>query len=160
MELITVILLTALVTAILASVLTYLLIRQKSPDTQIITVERSRPSEGTDVYPQGQGKTILSRLLVKDHGGFQRDYAINKEVICIGREVSNDIVLDEATVSRFHARIQRLMKGEEVSFILTDLDSKTGTFVNDKKLVDSYSLKDGDLVSIGKTQMMFVHRKF
>ncbi len=62
----------------------------------------------------------------------------------IGRDVSNDIVIANKTVSRRHAAI--IFDGDEC--IIEDLNSKNGTFVNDQKIT-KYSLSDSDVICIG-----------
>lgn len=70
--------------------------------------------------------------------------------LTIGRRKDNDIVIENLAVSGHHAKIDSV--GE--SFVLVDLQSKNGSFVNEH-LVSSHWLKDGDLVSIGKHLLVF-----
>jgi len=70
--------------------------------------------------------------------------------LTIGRRKDNDIVIENLAVSGHHAKIDSV--GE--SFVLVDLQSKNGSFVNEQ-LVSSHWLKDGDLVSIGKHLLVF-----
>ena len=72
----------------------------------------------------------------------------------IGRAEENDIVIDNLAVSGYHARIDRA--GD--TYILTDLQSTNGTFVNDKKIV-SYRLRHKDKVTIGKHLLFFALSK-
>jgi pSer/pThr/pTyr-binding forkhead associated (FHA) protein len=72
------------------------------------------------------------------------------KTMSIGRDKSNDIVIDNLAVSTFHAKIESLGG----RFALVDLKSKNGTFVN-KKLVSSHWLKDGDIINIGKHGITF-----
>ncbi|MBN1551554.1 FHA domain-containing protein [bacterium] len=62
----------------------------------------------------------------------------------IGREKYNDIVLNDLMVSRQHA----LLCWENDVFVLKDLNSRNGTFLNGKK-ISSVALKDGDIIKIG-----------
>ena len=64
--------------------------------------------------------------------------------LTIGRREDNDISLDDPAVSGHHAKIDSLGN----RFVLIDLKSKNGSFVNDR-LIDSHGLKDGDVVAIG-----------
>jgi pSer/pThr/pTyr-binding forkhead associated (FHA) protein len=73
------------------------------------------------------------------------------KTMSIGRDKSNDIVIDNLAVSTFHAKIESLGS----RFALVDLKSKNGTFVN-KKLVSSHWLKDGDIIHIGKHSITFL----
>lgn len=69
----------------------------------------------------------------------------DQESISIGRDVENDIHINNLAVSRFHAKINK--DGEK--YIIKDLGSANGTFVNGNK-VDWAELKVGDLILIGK----------
>lgn len=70
-----------------------------------------------------------------------------KTLITIGRDPSNDVVLDSPTVSRFHAQIERV--GHR--YRLVDLRSANGTFVNDRRIDEKeYWLNDADTVRIGR----------
>jgi ABC transport system ATP-binding/permease protein len=70
-----------------------------------------------------------------------------KTLIQIGRDPSNDVVLDTPTVSRFHAQIEKV--GQR--YRLTDLNSANGTFVNDSRLKDrDIWLNADDVVRIGR----------
>lgn len=70
--------------------------------------------------------------------------------ITIGRRKDNDIVIDNLAVSGHHARIDAVGEG----FVLVDLQSKNGTFVNEQ-LVASHRLKHADVISIGKHHIHF-----
>ena len=70
--------------------------------------------------------------------------------ITIGRRRTNDIVIENLAVSGLHAKIDSMDGG----FLLTDLQSKNGTFVNEK-LVTSHWLKEGETIMIGKHTVVF-----
>ena len=59
-----------------------------------------------------------------------QQHPIEKDVISIGRARDNEIVIENLSVSRNHARIRR--EGE--SFAIADLNSANGTFVNGVKI--------------------------
>lgn len=65
--------------------------------------------------------------------------------LTIGRRETNDIVIENMAVSGLHAKIDFIDGG----FLLTDLASKNGTFVNDKR-ISTHWLKKDDLITIGK----------
>jgi DNA-binding winged helix-turn-helix (wHTH) protein len=69
---------------------------------------------------------------------------LEKAAVLIGRDEECDLVIPERQVSRYHARIS--LEGD--GYILKDLDSKNGTFVNGQELVGSHTLHDGDEVQI------------
>ena len=69
--------------------------------------------------------------------------------LTIGRREDNDVMIDHPAVSGHHAKIDSL--GDR--FVMIDLKSKNGTFVNDQ-LIDSHWLKDGDIITIGGYRMI------
>ncbi len=77
------------------------------------------------------------------------DFA-GRDVITIGRDASNDLVLDNPSVSRFHAQIERVGQRYRVR----DLRSSNGTFVNGVRIDGDVWLKPDDSVRVG--QMRFV----
>lgn len=70
----------------------------------------------------------------------------------IGRKASNNVPIENLAVSGHHAKIDSVGEG----FLLTDLQSKNGSFVN-KELVSSHWLKDGDNILIGKHTLIFTY---
>ncbi len=68
----------------------------------------------------------------------------------IGRASDNQIVIPDPNVSRYHARVENLGS----RYILKDLASTNGTFVNGTK-VDERILKNGDVIMIGTTKLQF-----
>ncbi len=80
-----------------------------------------------------------------------RDYPIGVGQTCtIGRKSTNDIVIDNLAVSGFHARIESVVS----TFILRDLESTNGTFVNKEK-VTVHNLRHRDVILIGKHELIF-----
>jgi pSer/pThr/pTyr-binding forkhead associated (FHA) protein len=63
----------------------------------------------------------------------------------IGRLPSNDIVLNEPTVSKYHA----ILRIDQAGVTLTDLNSTNGTFVNGNRVEDSIQLNELDIVKLG-----------
>jgi hypothetical protein len=79
------------------------------------------------------------------------EYRLEKgKSMTIGRLENNDVVIENLAVSGHHAKIDPVGDG----FLLTDLDSKNGSFVNDQ-LVQSHWLKEGDNIVIGKHTLTF-----
>ncbi len=79
-------------------------------------------------------------------------YDIASDSVGIGRSrKNNQVVLDDATVSRQHAKI----KLEDDNFYLYDLGSANGTFVNDEQIREPRKLKDGDVIKFGEMELIF-----
>jgi pSer/pThr/pTyr-binding forkhead associated (FHA) protein len=72
----------------------------------------------------------------------------------IGRAKDNDIVVENLSVSRNHARI-RFHNGK---YVLTDLNSANGTFVNGQRQT-KVELAHNDLIQIGKHTLVFINQK-
>jgi ABC transport system ATP-binding/permease protein len=74
-----------------------------------------------------------------------------RETLSIGREATNDLVIDHPAVSRFHSQI-KLQQGH---YVLYDLGSTNGTFINGQLVAEHHALKIGDKIRIGSTQLIF-----
>jgi pSer/pThr/pTyr-binding forkhead associated (FHA) protein len=77
---------------------------------------------------------------------------LTKDVVRLGRQLDNDVVFQEESVSRNHAEI-RCEKGK---YFLHDLLSTSGTFVNNRR-IERCLLNSGDLISLANVQFMFVN---
>jgi hypothetical protein len=114
------------------------------------------PVEGTQQVAEAdplagvKGPTLV---LQKGHGAGEK-FLIDRSRLCVGRDPSSDIFLNDVTVSRNHAVIE--VVGDEI--MIRDSGSLNGTYVNDQ-LVESAALEDGDMVQIGTFCMAFVGKK-
>ncbi len=70
----------------------------------------------------------------------------------IGRQADNDIVLDDASVSRHHAIVSRDADG----FWIEDTGSKRGIFVDGQRVMDQVRLAPGVSIRIGDVAMQFL----
>jgi signal transduction histidine kinase/pSer/pThr/pTyr-binding forkhead associated (FHA) protein len=73
-------------------------------------------------------------------------FPLSQETVCIGRDPSNEIVINDLLVSRKHARILSMDQG----LVIEDLGSVNGTRVNDLS-VSRQTLKAGDEIALGTT---------
>lgn len=87
------------------------------------------------------------RLVVRRGPQPNQVYELNKDVISIGRDITNEITINDPEVSRHHCRLTR---GPN-DYTLEDLGSTNGTFVNGQRLTGARPLKQGDLVGMGET---------
>jgi hypothetical protein len=93
----------------------------------------------------------MARLLWEHEGQVIKDYPFPKGSVTIGRRKENTIVFTNPEVSSSHARIDKV----GTDYILTDLQSTNGTFVNNLKVL-SHRLSHGDRISIGKNVLLFI----
>jgi pSer/pThr/pTyr-binding forkhead associated (FHA) protein len=92
----------------------------------------------------------MFRVTMQFGGKAIRKYTFDKEVIAIGRDNSCDIVIENIGASRRHATIETTEDG----YVLADLKSHNGTFVEGEK-VFHHLLKDADEFFIGKYCFLF-----
>lgn len=77
-------------------------------------------------------------------------FELVKDMLTIGRDVSNDVVINDAEVSRNHARLT----GQSGGYLIEDLASTNGTFVNGQRLIGPKLLNPGDVVGLGETVVL------
>jgi Nif-specific regulatory protein len=78
-------------------------------------------------------------------------FTVDEDTFIIGRETAASICIADASVSRRHTKIEKKDNG----FVITDLESLNGTFVNDLP-VKSRVLQHGDRLRIGDSQFIFL----
>ena len=78
-------------------------------------------------------------------------FLITHEGATVGRSASSGVFLDDVTVSRAHAVVEK--KG--TAFVLRDSGSLNGTYVNNES-ISEIVLKTGDQIQIGKFHLLFV----
>lgn len=87
------------------------------------------------------------RLVVRRGPQPNQVYELKDEVINLGRDITNNIVINDREVSRHHLR---LMRGAE-GYTIEDLGSTNGTFINGKRVTGATPLKNGDMIGLGET---------
>ncbi|MFB0508191.1 MAG: FHA domain-containing protein [Thermodesulfobacteriota bacterium] len=100
------------------------------------------------------GKGPPGKLIVIYGTPLGKQYGLGRKRMLIGRTDRSDIVIDDSSVSREHASIER----KDGRFILEDLKSTNGTFINGE-FVDVRVLNHGDKIRIGNTVLQFIVEK-
>jgi hypothetical protein len=100
-------------------------------------------------------KTVTLRerpVLVVTHGAPAGQVVpLSPEVTTsLGRAKANDVVLEDVSVSSQHCRV----RPEQGRFVLHDLGSTNGTFVNERR-VSRHPLAEGDVIKVGETTLQF-----
>jgi len=126
-------------------------------------LERADLSETTLAFTVSEAEAGVSShrtqvsgpvLLIRAGGGREGEIVpLTSDVLTIGRSPHSDLFLDDVTVSRHHARIVR----DESRFLVEDLNSLNGTYVN-RKRIERHPLSDGDELQIGKFKLAFLER--
>lgn len=92
----------------------------------------------------------MPRLILKLDDRELQQCAVGSHPISIGRLPDNHIVIDNPAVSGRHARVYR----EGSHYVLEDLKSTNGTFVNDKPIA-RHTLLEGDMILVAKHTLAF-----
>jgi diguanylate cyclase (GGDEF)-like protein len=98
------------------------------------------------------GNDCLVIIHRRDGLRLTRRIDLARPVLRIGRDTSNDVVLDDTEVSRRHARVEARGK----SWVLMDVGSTNGTFLNDRELEGCEKLRRGDRLKIGSHIFKFL----
>jgi pSer/pThr/pTyr-binding forkhead associated (FHA) protein len=97
-------------------------------------------------------ETSMFKLILKFQDAVVEEYEFQTTPVTIGRRDDNDVVIDNMAVSGHHAVIEE----EDPSYyILVDLGSLNGTFVNEAKITRE-KIFDGDAIIIGKHSIEFL----
>jgi hypothetical protein len=107
-----------------------------------------------DLYPARNPNALLEekfmtsqyQLIMRSGPTPGAAYVLEGDQITIGRDSSNSIAINDAEISRRHARLT--FQGGK--YILEDLGSTNGTFVNGQRLAGPRVLKPGEVVSFGE----------
>lgn len=114
-----------------------------SRDSTVLTSVRMEPTPSADADH--------ACLVVIFGAEIGRRLEIGSQDVTIGRSSSATLQLDIDNVSRMHALIRRTSQG----FLLRDLDSTNGTYVNEQP-VRERALRDGDQIRIGRSMLKFL----
>jgi signal transduction histidine kinase/pSer/pThr/pTyr-binding forkhead associated (FHA) protein len=96
-----------------------------------------------------ENESVPSLIVIRgnDQGS---EFELESDRVGVGRDPANEIQLHDTEVSRRHAEI----RGEEGRYVLVDLDSSNGTFVNNDRIVRR-ALEDSDEIRIGSSVLLF-----
>src|SRR5580700_515840 len=84
-------------------------------------------------------------IIISEKGGAERREGFDKNEINVGRVQGNDLMLPKGNVSKHHARLLY----RDSRFIVTDLKSTNGTYVNGRKISQATIVREGDKIYIG-----------
>lgn len=81
-------------------------------------------------------------------------HLLNNPIITVGREARNDVVIAEDAVSRYHLQLKR----ERTGYMVEDVGSTNGTFLNGAKLEAAAPLNPDDVLRVGTMQLHYVRK--
>jgi pSer/pThr/pTyr-binding forkhead associated (FHA) protein len=112
-------------------------------DTEEMSVDDVTAVEN---LPQGSAMLLVQRG--PDAGA---RFLLDTDVVTVGRHPDSDIFLDDISVSRRHATFTRTANG----YVISDLGSLNGSYVNRDRIDTDVILSGGDEVQIGKYRLIF-----
>jgi hypothetical protein len=122
------------------------------------SVPKPRPLEEVFALLSLQEREVVSQLPANSAmliviGGPNKGarFLINSDKTAIGRDPKSEIFLDDVTVSRIHASVERTTNGD---FKVVDLGSLNGSYVNAHQVQES-PLSIGDEIQIGKFRLTY-----
>jgi pSer/pThr/pTyr-binding forkhead associated (FHA) protein len=104
-------------------------------------------------FVAGDPPLPIAYLLVVTGADRGRTLVVDHLPVVIGRAADADLVIDDETVSRNHARLS----GDRNTLVLVDLGSSNGTALNGNPMVGELALHDGDLVGFGSATAVVKH---
>ncbi|MFH1129756.1 MAG: sigma 54-interacting transcriptional regulator [Pseudomonadota bacterium] len=110
-----------------------------APPTKIAYLD-GRPSE----------LHVRKCIFVWKEGNETKEATFDQNIVTIGAMEDNDLVLNHETVSRYHCKVIQ----EHNGYVLVDLDSTNGTFVNRVRIREAY-LRPGCTVQVGQVELEF-----
>lgn len=86
------------------------------------------------------------RMVMRSGPSVGKVYPLDKNELFLGRDLSNDLVINDPEISRRHSRLYLQGNG----YVIEDLGSTNGTFVNGQRLMGPNVLRPGDVITFGE----------
>ncbi len=109
------------------------------------------------IYPIAVNNSAYLKLINrKDTLPFKvKEYYSLSDEVTLGRANNNQIVIKDPYISKKHFRIVK----DEGKYYLEDFNSANGTYLNGDKVMDVVCLKNGDRISVGQVEFLFVNKE-
>ena len=124
---------------------------QGDPTLSLTPVEGEDEGQDEFPFPHDELEEGQALLLVKRGPNAGSTFLLESDTTSVGRNTDSEVFLDDVTVSRAHAAIERRPDG---SFFVRDAGSLNGTYVNGEQ-VEETKLASGDEVQIGRFKLVF-----
>ncbi|MBM4386838.1 MAG: FHA domain-containing protein [Deltaproteobacteria bacterium] len=116
-------------------------VQDESEKTQAINIES---------FADDRSKDVVGWIVAMDGALKGKDFRLVSGKNTIGTSADSDIVITDQYISSHHA----IIRFDDNQFMLQDLDSTNGTFINGKKIVRA-ELIDNDTIKMGRTKFRF-----
>jgi pilus assembly protein CpaF len=97
------------------------------------------------ISPASGAKAPAFSIVIHEKGGTERREVFETSEVSVGRVQGNHIVLPKGNVSKRHARLLY----RDGRFIVTDLNSTNGTYVNRRRIAQATIVREGDRIYVG-----------
>jgi pSer/pThr/pTyr-binding forkhead associated (FHA) protein len=124
---------------------------QGDPTLSLTPIDADDEAQDEFPFPHDELERGQGLLLVKRGPNAGSTFLLEHDTTTVGRNTESDVFLDDVTVSRKHAVIERR---DDNSFFVRDEGSLNGTYVNGEQ-VDETKLASGDEVQIGMFKLVF-----
>jgi pSer/pThr/pTyr-binding forkhead associated (FHA) protein len=111
-------------------------------------------SEDDVVVSVGDLASGVASLIVRAGTQAGDAFALHDQLTRLGRHPESEISLDDITVSRRHAEVERTSSG----YVVRDAGSLNGTYLNAERIDDEVLLHQGDELQVGKFRLVFFER--
>ena len=109
----------------------------------------AQPRPASRPKPEPTAPSIPKQAILEVDG---ERFALHHHSIVLGRSASTDIPVDDSGVSRQHVRVET--RGQN-TYVVSDLGSTNGTYVDGKKISAETRIFDGSIINIGQTKIVF-----
>jgi pilus assembly protein CpaF len=97
------------------------------------------------ISPTSKAKAPVYTVVISEKGGSERREVFDRPELSVGRVQGNDLMLPKGNVSKRHARVLY----RDGRFIVTDLNSTNGTYVNRRRISQATIVREGDRIYVG-----------
>jgi GGDEF domain-containing protein len=129
--------------------------RQVAPPAENIDPTATKLFDGPTAAPRRSSGPLRSSLICLDGWELGREIEIQGSEYLLGRSADADTTISSPMISREHARITRNEEYGQETFVITDLKSSNGTFVNNVPVTTTI-LRHGDRILLGNVLFKFV----
>jgi general secretion pathway protein A len=123
--------------------------------SRLVHMSESQAEDGSDEMAGVRSEGVpLARILLANAGNTVSEHELYPGRLIIGRTPANDVQIDSRFVSRHHCQILTTAQ----SCVIEDLNSTNGIYVQSKR-VRYHNLNDGDVVSIGQHELLYIDER-